>query len=258
MFRVFFDESTDQHQKNIVYIGGFVGRWEQWAKIEWRWAALLQEYDIRYYRAYEAEHAKGEFDKPPYRTNKDYLTDDQRELLREVRRRFFSSIIEAKVSGVGIGVPVDEFNAVANTTEKRDKFGGTPYYLCGHLAIMSIMHAIVTEVRSKELVAFIFDQQYEYEAEMKRVTSELGKKPSPYTAQLGSTDFADKKKYIQLQVADLLVYEVRKDYEIRLTKPDVPDREALRFLKEHRKISRISLCGTECLEWYLKYGEIPD
>src|SRR5215470_9983618 len=41
VFRAYFDESWDQHQKKILTIGGMLGRYEEWSKIEWAWKALL-------------------------------------------------------------------------------------------------------------------------------------------------------------------------------------------------------------------------
>jgi hypothetical protein len=41
MFNAFFDKSWDQHQDKILVVGGMLGLYEQWSKIEWRWKELL-------------------------------------------------------------------------------------------------------------------------------------------------------------------------------------------------------------------------
>ena len=71
VFKAYFDESWDAYQKTILLFGGMIGRYEEWAKIEWPWKQLLEKYEIEYYRATEAEHARGQFKKHhsvPFRT----------------------------------------------------------------------------------------------------------------------------------------------------------------------------------------------
>jgi hypothetical protein len=257
VYYTYFDESADQFQKKILCVGGFVGRWEEWAKIEWRWKALLDEYEIDYYRASEAEHARGQFGKPPFRTDRKSLTYQQNEMLRNVQKRFRDLMVNgSRISGLAVGVPIEDFSAVTRDPEKLIRLGSTPYYICGHMAMIVALDGIMTDLRYKDVVAFIFDQQEEFEHDMLRVHSTLLQAPSDFRAQLGTLSFQDKRRFIPLQIADTLVYEVRKDFETRLNNPNVPERPALSELKHKHKIFRISLCGQECLEWVLTQPEI--
>lgn len=40
------ERSWDQTQQKILVIGGMMGLWHQWEKIEWRWQELLDKYKI--------------------------------------------------------------------------------------------------------------------------------------------------------------------------------------------------------------------
>ncbi len=65
MFLGYFDESADQTEKKIFVVGGFLGHYEQWSALERRWKELLEKYEIYYYHAVEAQHARKQFAKPP-------------------------------------------------------------------------------------------------------------------------------------------------------------------------------------------------
>lgn len=250
----YFDESWDQHGEKIFVIGGMIGRYEQWSMIDWPWRDLLKKYDIAYYRASEAEFARGEFEKEPYRTSSTTpSTPEQIELLRLVREDFFSVMARGVVSGLAIGVPLKDFREVANTPERLDKFGGTPYYLAGHIAMLAMLKAEKDVLHSKELMPFIFDRQREYQAEMQRVHDSLDSPACEVHSQVGGITFDNKKRFIPLQVADTLVFEARKYLERKLDNPEAMPRPELQRLMDEGKIFQISLCDKACLEWYIDH-----
>jgi hypothetical protein len=255
VFYSYFDESWDQHQEKILVFGGMIGRYEQWAKIEWRWKALLNEYGIDYYRASEAEFARGEFKKEPYRTGENPSTPEQRALLARAREDFFQIITKGMVSGLAIGIPIKYFYEVLDTPEKLAKFDNTPYYLCGHISMLRIMKAVKSreELNSKELVAFIFDTQKEFEKEMGNVHSRLQTKECEFNSQVGTLTYADKRRFIPLQVADTLAYECRKYLERKFIDASVKPRLELQRLMDEGKIFEITLCEQECVQWYLEH-----
>jgi hypothetical protein len=252
VLKAYFDESWDQHQQKILVIGGMFGRWGEWSKVEWRWKELLDEYEIQYYRASEAEFARGQFDKEPFRTKDLPTTQEQFKLLHEVRERFFGVTVSGYVFGLAYGMPLALFKEVANTPEKLDKFGDTPYYYCGYRIMDRLLSSLKHEVGCKELVALIFDQQEEYEAEMRRLHSHMCLPDYHCRSQVGTMTFADKTKFLPLQVADTLAFEARKDFERKLADPDAVERPEFTRLKAEHKIIEFSLCTREGLEEYLK------
>jgi hypothetical protein len=253
MFNSYFDESCDQHQEKIFVVGGMLGLYEQWSKIEWRWRELLDKYGIAYYRASEAEFARGQFNKEPYRTVGTDTTPEQYELLRVVRDDFFRITTSGTVSGLAIGIPITLFREAANTPERLEKFGGTPYYLCGHTAMLEMLKAVKYVLRSKDLVTFTFDRQQEFEKEMKKVHIYLQTKECEFHSQVGSVRFEDKKVVVPLQVADTLVYESRKYLERLQADPTVGPRPELKRLMDEGKIFQISLADKTFLEFYLNH-----
>jgi hypothetical protein len=251
MFIAYFDESWDEKQRGILVIAGMIGLWEQWDKIEWRWRELLDKYQIAYYRATEAESANGQFDKPPYRTPGVPLTAAQFKLLREVKDEFFKVLTFGRISGAAIGVPIQLFNQVADTPQKQTQFGNTPYYICGHTAMLVLLEELKRVHRFKDLVVFRFDRQKDFESEMKRVHANLLSSRCEFHSQVGSICFENKKNYLLLQVADTLAYECRKYLERLITDPNAVPRPELKRLMDEGKIFKIALCEKTFLEAYL-------
>ena len=69
MIAAYIDESSDEMQKKVFAVNALMGRMETWKPLEQSWQDLLREYDFEYCRSTEAEHARGQFDKPPFRTS---------------------------------------------------------------------------------------------------------------------------------------------------------------------------------------------
>jgi hypothetical protein len=82
----YLDESWDQHQQKILVIGGMIGHYREWSKIEWSWKTLLDKYGIEHYRASDAEFARGQFGKEPFRTPNISATPAQYKNLTQSQR----------------------------------------------------------------------------------------------------------------------------------------------------------------------------
>jgi hypothetical protein len=124
MLIAYLDESYDQEMKEVFVAAGFIARYE-WSGVEWRWKALLEKYELKYYRAAEAGHAREEFEKPPFRTHPNKLRKEQWTLLQEVRNEFLLVLCNGRLFGLAIGIHMKDFHRVACTPEILDKFGNT-------------------------------------------------------------------------------------------------------------------------------------
>jgi hypothetical protein len=252
MLVAYLDESDDGQRKKIFAVGAFMGRIESWASLEWKWVALLKEYGISYYHAVEAENVNGEFDRPPFRSTPRKLTETESSTIKEVRRRFLSLACGGTLSGIVVGIDMNDFDSVANTPEILDKFGGTPYYYGYHVAMLTAVDLIKYHLRSKELVAFVCDRQQEFSSKMLQVHADFQKKNLSLRSQIGSLTYRCKVGQVGLQAADCLVYEGRKYLQAYMDNPAAKEREALRLFKESHSIAKMDLCQRKCLEEHLK------
>jgi hypothetical protein len=248
----YLDESYDQEMKEVFVAAGFIARYEGWNSVEWRWKGLLQKYGLKYYRAAEAVHARGEFAKPPFRTHPNKLYKEQWGLLQAVRDEFLSVLCSARIFGLAIGIHMKDFNKVACTPEILDKFGNTPYYLCCHLALIQTLVGARDELGSREVIQVFFDRNAEHQAEMKRVHEAFKEINPSYKIQMGSIEFDSKENRLPLQTADTLAYEVQRAFRQQITKPDEPERVELQRLKAAHRVYRINLVDEKFLTLYLK------
>jgi hypothetical protein len=251
MFAAYLDESSDEKMERVFAISVLLGRSEAWVKFEHKWNALLDEYGLEYYRSTEAEHARGQFDKPPFRTEPNSLTFEQNEMLRQVRDRFLDVATGNDRAGIVLGVDMRVFQAIACTPEILDKFGNTPYYVCAHFAMIKAVKMIQDELRSKELVAFISDKQDQFSSTMLRVHDDLIAKNPNVGKQFGSLAFQDKKAFKPLQAADSLVYEGRRYIEADLFNSGSLERKELQKWKESHTLAFVGTLGRETLEAFL-------
>ncbi len=252
MLIAYLDESYDQEMKEVFVAAGFIARYEGWSSVEWRWKALLEKYGIKYYRAAEAGHARGEFEKPPFRTHPKKLSKEQWGLLQEVRNEFLTVLCNGRLFGLAIGIHMKDFKKIACTPEILDKFGNTPYYLCCHMALIQTLVGARDELRSRELIQVFFDRNADHQAEMKRVHKAFKEVNPEYRVQMGSLEFDSKENKILLQTADTLAYEVQKAFKQRITNPEAPERVELQRLKAAHRIYTIRLADENFLRFYLK------
>jgi hypothetical protein len=252
MLVAYLDESDDGKQEKIFAVGAFMGRNERWASLEWKWQRLLKEYGIRYYHAVEAENLIGEFGRPPFRSTPGKITPPESKAIKDIRKRFLELACNGTLAGIVLGVDMAEFRAVANTPELLDKFGGTPFYYGYHIAMLTAVDLIKYHLRSKELVAFVCDQQQEFSGHMLKVHSDFQNKNVDLRSQIGSLTYANKIDFVGLQAADCLVYEGRRCLQAQIDNPGAEEREALRLFKNSHSIARIDLCQRLCLEEHLK------
>jgi len=104
-------------------------------------------------------------------------------------------------------------------------------------------------------MAFIFDRQEQFDAEMKRVHASLETTECEFHSKVGSMSFEDKEKIVPLQVADTLVYESRKYLERKIADPTSGPRPEMQRLMDEGKIFQITLCEKNSLEWYLQHSD---
>jgi hypothetical protein len=248
----YLDESYDQEMREVFVAAGFIARYEGWSSVEWRWKGLLEKYGLRYYRAAEAVHARGEFAKPPFRTHPNKLNKEQWELLQAVRDEFLAVLCSARIFGLAIGIHMQAFNKVACTPEILDKFGNTPYYLCCHLALIQTLVGAHDELGSREVIQVFFDRNAEHQAEMQRVHKAFKEINPGYRLQMGSLEFEGKENKLPLQAADTLAYEVQKAFKQQIRHPEAPERVELQQLKAAHRIYAIRLVDEKFLRFYLK------
>ncbi len=120
-----------------------------------------------------------------------------------------SAINRNVLYGVGVAVAVEEFNRVI--TGELKSFLGGPYHLSAD-ALFSLAIQYCQKRFPGEQISFVFDNKDKVKGEVRRIYAayqELKEKiPNPKI--LGTVTFADDKKHMPLQAADMIAYEYMK------------------------------------------------
>jgi hypothetical protein len=152
---------------------------------------------------------------------------------------------------IGIAVAIDMRDYAALTLNNRgalSKLGETPFYLGYDLA----MRQAAKEIRDggmTDVVAFVCDSHETYSKRMLSVHEEL--QMSNPDLPIGSLTYAKDIDMCQLQAADLIIYELRKEVERLWRRPDKATRTELKSLQDSLNIGALFICQKACLQDFL-------
>jgi hypothetical protein len=243
------DESSDKTGAVLFSVGAVIGTVEKWQWIESEWRTVLKQEGLKYFRANDCAALTGQFLK--FRSNRHKVTPAEKRKAESVRHKLLEIIGDSRVTGVGMSIDMAAFRAAANTPEKLEAFGGTPYYHCYFLA-MALCAELIKEHRPGDSVAYGFDDHQEYGAHLRNVFEDFKKvnpKIAPHMTTIASFD---DKLVVALQVADLIASIVRKFNLWTIAKPRPSRPYEMRVLERNHIMGIMRLCGKPCLDAFLK------
>jgi hypothetical protein len=191
------DESGD---KGIYSVCGLLGKLGDFVELGRRWrAALHQERLTEFHSAKLENHLAPYADASFDRDRRDYL--------------------QRKFTGVITGLPVWGFNAfveikalATHESELKPFMSHTEPYTLAFRMLIEIMALEIDDYKLRnEPIAFVFDQQKQYEGKAKDMYDYLATDGNwPLAHRLGSIGFASRLDVVELQAADCWAYESRK------------------------------------------------
>jgi hypothetical protein len=198
VYESFLDDSKDAGQKRMIVSAGFCGTKAAWTPLRKLWKARLKQDGLEYFKTSEYKMLKEQFEvfrkfPPPIGRNKaKELRSDLQEIVA----------LNQKIVGIGVAIPVEEYEQVANAPESKGLFGSNPY----HRALESVIFQTVKYVRSlpgKNVVAFVHDDGTDFN-ELRDVYHAF-KEKNPRTAKLMRGFIPlDDKLHPPLQLADMI------------------------------------------------------
>lgn len=211
----YFDESGTSPQDDIAMYGGMIAKASDWATIEDEWRAKLAEFELSEYHAAHCEKGRKEFAR-------------FQKTIRDILTNHFSNLI-AKVPGQIIGSAIYYESWEKLVPEKiKENYGGDPLYFSAALALQQVSQWSVN-FNGGERVAMVFATHQKHNAPLAQMYADFVE--SEQWPNLGSITFESPKNLIQLQVADLLCYEMKRS----VTNPN-EHRQAFDNLKDSGKI----------------------
>jgi hypothetical protein len=231
MLVAYIDESGHSRdpKSHFVGMGGLIADSADWETFTSEWSAALSDAGIQGGELHMRQfaHSRGPFKGWP------------EEKRRELMARLVSAIVKIKAVPVGCVVSLEAYNSAP---EMLRKFYKEPYFMAfQHVTRGASLQALPKEWPSEtETVSMVYATQREFGAtkpkdpnanlkkssahelwsEMKRLTT--------YGQWMGEFSTAFPKDRAPLQAADLFAYELVKEYENILKKPESGMRWALK------------------------------
>jgi len=192
------DESGDQHP-GVYSVCGLIAKLEDFVELERRWRKALNEQHLAEFHAAKIENHLRPFDDPSF-------DSDRRAFLQ---RTFIGLITEQPIWGFNAFV---EIQALSKHADRLRPFvSDVKPYTFSFRMLVEIMAIEVDDYIKRDPIAFVFDQQNEYEGRAKEIYDRLstdGEWPLAY--RLGSLSFQSRLIFVALQAADTWAYESRK------------------------------------------------
>lgn len=209
MLEAYFDETGHGEDTNVTYLGvaGCLTSVEVWKKVKDKWSAALRSEGLLHFHMNEFAFSTSSF--------KGWKKDEAR------RRRIYGALWEiiqaAELIPLGGFVRLEDF--------KRELAGQVhhvlrdAYFLC----YLQCLRFLAQYAESEQVgnITTIFDNKKGYIGEALRIYDVLadhfiGKIPPPV--------FRDMRIFLPLQVADIIAYESKKEFERRLLTPELKPR----------------------------------
>jgi hypothetical protein len=200
VYECFLDDSKDANQSHMFVSGGFFGTRDDWSSLRKAWSKVLQDWDIDYFKSSEYNHLTDQFAK--FRTDA-YPPPSGRKAAKDIKDALQQVVSKHPfITGIGVSVPVKDYEKVCSRPETNGVFAGNPY----HRALESVMFETVKIIRRRpghNVVAFVHDEESDFET-LHRLY--LGfKKLNPKTAKyLGGFAALNDKQHPPLQMADMI------------------------------------------------------
>jgi hypothetical protein len=214
----FFDESTDGDTEGVCYVvAGFIGSNAATAVLELRWWDLLAKYNLRYFKASECSAGEGEFRQyrdDPQAKGFSRFSKKEKEKLDEIKTAFTDAIVNSDgIAGIGAAIILPDYERIR--LEYPAVMLQSPYFLCANLVLMEAGVRVCIENEDykdhdKVWVRPVFDSHEEYSGRMKQGFDWFCLNNPISARYLLPPYYEDDCRYLTLQAADNLAFEIRK------------------------------------------------
>jgi hypothetical protein len=237
-WKVFIDDSADQHKTEFVVAGVFIARIPQWAKFQRKWnQALRNPPRIKHFHGKELRRLDGQFRQ--FR-NQELWPDGSGGIAANAKKDSLHDVINnSDIVGFGIGVYVENYERVrqshphGKTFMAKDAF---EYVL--QAAIYEATKLIVEESDGAARVAFVSDLSNKARRYTEVFADWKVKNPKTARYMLGISHL-DDEKWPGLQAADMAATTVKDVFSANLNKRQVDLETEFPLRNRFKKIGNI-------------------
>lgn len=216
--QAYMDESGT-HGGPAIVVGGYLGMARQWEKFESVWTPVLEREGLTAFHAADCTAKQGEF------AGWEWERGDS------VYRELISIINEHNLFAVAMAVVTSDFRGLVSPELQKET---REYHLAMQMCFCQFARSLRGKVDSNELIAYVFEQQDEFAGRAREIfqrilTNEDGER----SFRLRSIGYGDRVKFVQLQAADILVYEMYREMDRMLNRKGTKPNGAFEALRSH-------------------------
>ncbi len=204
----------------VAAIAGYVSKRRYWVRFQRAWRKTLKSYGVHTFHMSEYAHGRGEFE--------GWSKDKRDSFLKALSR----VIDEHKLFGVGGLISVREYESLLPDWAKLEV--RHPYYFC-FAVLMKTFRDYYHHI-PPGTIDFVFDRRPESQHVVEEMFEHLKDRNPLHGQRLGKITFDSKERFLPLQAADLLVYEVRRYGSDRFYGSSRPTRKSMEALMVRRDL----------------------
>jgi uncharacterized protein DUF3800 len=195
--------AADGSQK-FCGMAGFLAPAYKWERFESNWNAVLNEFHIPYFHMKEYAHSKGVF--------KGWEKDEGKR--QELFNKLLNKIAAIRAVPTGSITSLEGFRRLS----REDQLAWHDPYLRSLLDCTSAAGFLLDDQPPQVKFAVVFSQQSEFRHRAEHVYQLIGE-ASPFGNRMLYPDFKDMRDLVPLQAADIIAYELHREFERRLHRP---------------------------------------
>lgn len=201
VYNAYIDDSKDRHGDKVIVSGIFIGDRERWSFLSSEWMKILRPHGMKYFKTAEYYGLRGEFQK--FQSVSKYPPPGGREAAREIFDALEQVIQNARLTSLGIVIPVQEYKEVFAMPESHNKLPANPYHAALNSGFYETVKAI-NRLPGRHKVAFVHDEhEHEVFSEYQRLYLEFKRKNPKTARRMGGFVPLNDEEHPPLQAADL-------------------------------------------------------
>ncbi len=224
MLSAFLDETGHSSDKAQRFNGmaGLMAPTKRLLRMERKWNRTLSRFRLPFFHMKDFASFRG-----PYKG----WTEQKR---RDLYRRLLAHITGAQPFLVGSILAMEDFRSL---TAKQQADFVDPYHI-GFMLVTGYLATAANAIQPPdEKVALVFSDQVEFRNDALKIYEAVTAKIELVRRRTDWPIFRDMKKFVALQAADIVAYELYKEYERQLDRPDKPQRHGYKaFCEMSRKL----------------------
>lgn len=195
----YFDASGKHLGSKALAISGVLGLSDEWGAFEYEWGQALEEWGLESFHMARFANGWGPFKGWSEATRRERIA----RLLAIINRHILGS--------VGVLIPLATYHQYL--TGQARKLSGGPYGLAGLTLFREASDLVGPMVPNAE-IAYVYEIGDEGHGQFDKIFNDNYRDVAQRAKyRLLSLRFEDKRRYLPLQAADILAYEMYRDFE---------------------------------------------